>query len=40
MVNEGAINGMLIPVEAIQVKTKKETDFTLHKWGQIVEEAA
>ena len=40
VVNEGAINGMLIPVEAIQVKTKKETDFTLHKWGQIVEEAA
>ena len=35
---EGVINGMLIPVEVVQVKTKKDTDFSLHKWGQIIEE--
>lgn len=38
VVNEGVINGMLIPVEVVQVKTKKDTDFSLHKWGQIVQE--
>jgi hypothetical protein len=38
VVNDGAINGMLIPVEVVQVKTKKDTDFSLHKWGLIVEE--
>jgi hypothetical protein len=31
---------MLIPVEAITVKTKEDKDFTLHKWGQIIEEPA
>jgi hypothetical protein len=40
VVNEGAINGMLIPVEVVLIKTKKDTDFGLHKWGQIVEESA
>lgn len=40
IVNDGAINGMLIPVEVVQIKTKKDTDFSLHKWGQIVEEPA
>jgi hypothetical protein len=35
---EGVINGMLIPVEVVQVKTKKDTDFSLHKWGQIIPE--
>jgi len=40
IVADGAINGMLLPVEAVQVKTKKDTDFTLHKWGAIIEEAA
>ena len=40
VVNEGVINGMLIPVEVVQVKTKKETDFSLHKWGQIIQNAA
>jgi hypothetical protein len=39
VVNEGAIDGMLIPVEAVMIKTKKDQDFTLHKWGQIVEES-
>jgi hypothetical protein len=38
VVNEGVINGMLIPVEVITVKTKKDSDFSLHKWGQIIEE--
>ncbi|MHB8563310.1 MAG: hypothetical protein ACYDDA_05050 [Acidiferrobacteraceae bacterium] len=38
VVNEGAINGMLIPVEVITVKTKKDTDFSLHKWGAIIVE--
>jgi len=37
-VNDGVINGMLIPVEVVVVKTKKDTDFSLHKWGQIVAE--
>jgi hypothetical protein len=39
VVNEGVINGMLIPVEVVQVKTKKDTDFSLHKWGPIIQEA-
>lgn len=38
VVNEGAINGMLIPVETVIVQTKKNEDFTLHKWGKIIEE--
>lgn len=38
VVSEGIINGMLIPVEATMVKTKKDTDFTLHRWGQIIDE--
>lgn len=40
VVNEGVINGMLIPVEVVPIKTKKDTDFSLHKWGQIIQEAA
>ena len=40
VVNDGAINGMLIPVETFMKKTKKEGDFTVHKWGQIVEASA
>jgi hypothetical protein len=39
VVNEGTINGMLIPVEVVMVKTKSDGDFSLHKWGQIVDEA-
>ena len=43
VVNEGVINGMLLPVEVVQVETKKSTPtapalFSLHKWGQIIEE--
>lgn len=38
VVNEGAINGMLLPVEVITVKTKKDTDFSLHKWGPIIDQ--
>jgi hypothetical protein len=38
VVNEGLINGFLIPVEVITVKTKKDTDFSLHKWGQIIDQ--
>lgn len=40
IVNEDAIGGMLIPVEVITIKTKKDTDFSLHKWGPIIEEKA
>src|SRR5271166_3874286 len=40
VVNEGVINGMLIPVEAVMVKKKDGGDFTLHKWGQVIQEAA
>jgi hypothetical protein len=40
VVNDGAINGVLLPLEVVMVKTKKETDFSLHKWGQIIEEPA
>lgn len=40
VVNEGALNGMLIPVEVVMVKTKKDTDFSLHKWGQVLDEKA
>jgi len=35
---EGAIDGKLIPVEAVVVQTKKGEDFTRHNWGKIVEE--
>ena len=40
VINEGAIDGMLIPVEAVMIKTKKDTDFTLHKWAQIIDQPA
>jgi len=40
VVTDGAINGMLIPVEVVLIKTKKDADFSLHKWGQIIQEAA
>ena len=40
VVSDGIIDGMLIPVEVVNVKTKADTDFSLHKWGQIIEEAA
>jgi hypothetical protein len=39
VVADGTINGMLLPVEVVMVKTKKDEDFSLHKWGPIVEEA-
>jgi hypothetical protein len=39
VVNQGAINGMLIPVEVVMIQTKQNKDFSLHKWGAIVEEA-
>lgn len=35
-----AINGMLLPVEAVQIKTKANADFTLHRWGAIIQETA
>jgi len=38
VVNEGAINGMLIPVEVVPTKKKDGGDFSLHKWGQIIDE--
>ena len=38
VVNEGVIDGFLIPVEVITVKTKKDTDFSLHKWGPIIDQ--
>ncbi len=40
VVSEGVINGILIPVEAVMVKKKDGGDFTLHKWGTIIEESA
>jgi hypothetical protein len=40
VVNEGVINGMLIPVEVVIVKKKDGGDFSLHKWGQIIQDAA
>ena len=40
VVNDGAIDGMLLPVEVTLIKTKKDTDFSLHKWGQIIQESA
>jgi hypothetical protein len=39
VVNEGVINGMLIPVEVVIVKKKDGEDFSLHKWGQIIDES-
>jgi len=38
VVNEGVIDGMLLPVEVVMVKKKKDGgDFSLHKWGTIIE---
>lgn len=37
-VSDGVLNDKLIPVEVVPVKTKKDTDFSLHKWGQIIDE--
>ncbi|HKM55742.1 MAG TPA: hypothetical protein VJY33_20220 [Isosphaeraceae bacterium] len=39
-VNDGAINGVLLPVEVITVKKKDGGDFSKHNWGQIIQEAA
>lgn len=39
-VSEGVLNGVVIPVEVVIVKTKKDEDFSLHKWGAIIEQAA
>jgi hypothetical protein len=39
-VNDGAINGMLLPCEVTIIKTKKNTDFSLHAWGKIIEETS
>jgi len=40
VVNDGTINGMLIPVEVVTVQTKAEKDFSLHKWGTIIDPPA
>ena len=40
VVNDGAINGRVIPVEVLPVKKKDGGDFSLHVWGQIVEQPA
>lgn len=40
IVADGAINGMLIPVEVATIQTKEGKDFGLHKWGKIVQAAA
>ena len=33
-----AIAGWLVPVEVVTIKTKKEKDFSLFKWGMKIEE--
>lgn len=38
VVNEGVINGCLVPVEVVMVKTKKGEDFSRHNWGKIIEQ--
>lgn len=38
IVSDGVIDGVLISVEAVQIKTKENRDFTLHRWGAIVDE--
>ena len=38
VVTDGVINGKLIPVEVVTVKTKKDVDFSRHNWGRIVDE--
>jgi hypothetical protein len=36
VVNAGAIDGALLPVEVVTIQTKREKDFSLHKWGQMI----
>lgn len=36
----GAIDGQLIPCEAVMTQTKEKKDFSLHKWGQILQSVA
>jgi len=38
--DDGVINGMLIPVEVVQVKTRENKDFSRHNWGKIIQLAA
>ena len=38
VVNQGTLNGMLIPVEVVMVQTRQDKPFSLHKWGQIIDE--
>ena len=35
---EGSLNGCLLPLETFIVKTKKDADFTIYKFGQIIDE--
>ena len=39
VVADNTLAGLLLPVEVTMVKTKKNTDFSPHKWGQIIDEA-
>jgi hypothetical protein len=38
VVTEGIINGFRIPVEVVPIKTKADTDFSLHRWGPILDQ--
>jgi hypothetical protein len=35
---EGSLKGCLLPLETYIIKTKKEEDFTIYKFGQIIDE--
>ena len=37
IVNDGLVNGKIIPVEVVTIKTKRGSDFSLHKFSQIRE---
>ena len=39
-VNSQALDGVILPLEVILIQTKKGADFSLYKWGKMVEEKA
>jgi hypothetical protein len=40
VVQENQLQGALLPVEVVTVKTQKDTDFSRHNWGLAIDEPA
>jgi hypothetical protein len=40
VVQDNALEGWLLPLEVVVIKTKAGGDFSLHKWGRKIDESA